>query len=175
MNEISLGRVAGLKLSAKPSAVAGSMVLWAALTGAGVALLHVPLRAAIVGGFVAMLLHWASDVVHHLGHAWMARRTGYPMTGISLWMILGTSLYPPDEPVLPASVHIRRAVGGPIASGLASIVALVVALALRPLGGVAWLVAAFLFLDNLFFLTLGALMPLGFTDGSTLLEWRGKL
>jgi hypothetical protein len=29
-------------------------------------------------------------------------------------------------------------------------------------------------LDNLFFFTLGALLPLGFTDGSTILRWMGK-
>jgi hypothetical protein len=36
------------------------------------------------------------------------------------------------------------------------------------------LVSAFFFLENLFVFTLAAFLPLGFTDGSTLLEWRGK-
>ncbi len=34
--------------------------------------------------------------------------------------------------------------------------------------------ALFFFLDNLLVLTLGALLPLGFTDGSTILRWRAK-
>ncbi len=32
----------------------------------------------------------------------------------------------------------------------------------------------FFFLDNLLVLTIGALLPLRFTDGSTILYWRGK-
>jgi hypothetical protein len=69
---------------------------------------------------------------------------------------------------------VRRALGGPVASLLLSVIAAVIALALRPLGGVYWWVALFFFLDNLLVLTLGALVPLGFTDGSTLLHWWGK-
>jgi hypothetical protein len=98
------------------------------------------------------------------------------MTGIRLgkWALLGTSLYPADEQALPAAVHIRRALGGPIGSLLVSLVAAVAALALRTGGGVLWWVGVFLFLDNLVLLTLGAFLPLGFTDGSTLLRWWGK-
>jgi hypothetical protein len=40
--------------------------------------------------------------------------------------------------------------------------------------GTLWLLATFFFLDNLLVLTLGSFLPLGFTDGSTLLEWWGK-
>jgi hypothetical protein len=43
--------------------------------------------------------------------------------------------------------------------------------------GVVWYVFVFFALDNLLFFTLGAFLPLGFTDGSTLLYWwpkRGK-
>ena len=49
-----------------------------------------------------------------------------------------------------------------------------IALALRDAGGVAWWVAVFFFLDNLLVMTLGAFLPLGFTDGDTLLAWWGK-
>ena len=41
----------------------------------------------------------------------------------------------------------------------------------RPLGGVAWLVALFFALENLFVFTLQAALPLGFNDGATLLYW----
>ena len=46
--------------------------------------------------------------------------------------------------------------------------------ALRRRGGLPWWLAAFVVADNLLVFTLGALMPLGFSDGSTLLRWRGK-
>jgi hypothetical protein len=42
------------------------------------------------------------------------------------------------------------------------------------LGAVIPLVGLFIFLDNLLIYTLGAMLPLGFTDGSTILNWRGK-
>ena len=146
------------------------------LGGVGIGVLHLPAVTAVAGGFLAVLLHWASELIHQLSHAWAARRAGHPMTGIRFGTmgLLSTSVYPPDEPPLPAAVHIRRALGGPTGSLLSTVVVAVVAALLRPAGGAPWWVAFFVFLDNLFVLTLGALLPLGFTDGSTLLHWWGK-
>jgi len=171
---IDVGRVAGLRLTAESSAIMGSVLLWMLLSGIGILGLGVPRAAAIAGGLVAVLLHWGSDIVHQLGHARAARATGHPMIGIRLWGMLSASVYPSDEGSLPASVHIRRALGGPPASLMLTVIVAAIALALRSLGGVYWWVALFLFLDNLLVLTLGALLPLGFTDGSTLLHWWGK-
>ena len=169
-----LGRVASLRLTAAPSAIVGSLLLWVLLSGIAALGLGLPPATAVAGGLVAVLLHWGSDIVHQLGHARAARATGHPMIGIRLWWVLSASIYPPEEGLLPASVHIRRALGGPVASLLLTIIAAAIALALRPLGGVYWWVALFFFLDNLLVLTLGALVPLGFTDGSTLLRWWDK-
>ena len=174
MTKIKLGKVAGLELSARPSAIVGFVLLWVLLGGVAALLLKVPLGEAIVGGFIAVVLHYVSEIVHNLGHAWAARRTGYPMIGVRLFGVLGVSLYPQDEPPLPADVHIRRALGGPAASLLLTLVAAVITLVLRPARDTPWLVAAFCFLENLLVFTLGAFLPLGFTDGSTLLEWWGK-
>jgi len=168
-----LGRVAGLRLDAMPSAIVGSALLWVLLSGCGV-LLGVPVAAALVGGLIAVLLHWSSEIVHHLGHAWAARKTGHPMTGIRFWWVLGMSRYPPDEGTLPARVHIRRALGGPTASLFVTLLAAVVAVVARPFGGAISLVALFFLLDNLLVFSLGAFLPLGFTDGSTLLYWWGR-
>ena len=168
-----LGRLAGLRLTAGPSVIVGSVVLWVIL--GNIALwLGAPAGAAIGGGLAAVLLHWASDIVHQIGHARAARATGHPMIGIQLWWVLSTSIYPRDEGPLPAAAHIRRALGGPIASLLLTLAAAALALALGPAGGAPWWLAVFVFLDNLLVLTLGALLPLGFTDGSTLLHWWGK-
>ena len=176
MKEYKLGQVAGLKLSAEPLAIVGTVLLLGALSAVAIGVLDLPVWQALIGGLVAVALHWVSDIAHHLGHAWTARRTGYPMSGVRLgkWGVLGTSLYPPDELALPAAIHIRRALGGPVGSLLVTLVAAAAALALRAGGGVLWWVAAFVFLDNLLLLTLGAFLPLGFTDGSTLLHWWGK-
>ncbi len=176
MNELRLGKVAGITLSATPVAIAGSALLWAVLSGVGIGLLRLQAGEAVGGGLLAVILHWASIITHQFGHAWAARRTGYPMTGIRLGMsgLLSMSLYPLEEPPLPAAIHIRRALGGPAGSLLLTLVAGVIALLLRPLGGAPWWVGVFFFLDNMFVITLGAFLPLGFTDGSTLLRWRGR-
>ncbi len=176
MNEFKLGRVAGMTLSATPLAIAGSALLCAVLSGVGVGVLRLPAGEAVGGSLAAVILHWVSVIAHQLSHAWAARRTGYAMTGIRLGMsgVLSTSVYPPDEPPLPAATHIRRALGGPAGSLLVTVVAGVIALLLRPLGGALWWVGVFFFLDNLIVITLGAFLPLGFTDGSTLLRWWGK-
>src|SRR4051794_9141551 len=121
-----LGRVANLRLTADSSAIVGSALLWALLSGiAAFGLGHSP-TVAVAGGLVAVLLHWASDIVHQLGHAQAARATGQPMIGIRLWWVLSSSIYPPDEGPLPAFVHIRRALGGPIASLLLTLIAAVI-------------------------------------------------
>ncbi|MCP4544074.1 MAG: hypothetical protein GY832_43740 [Chloroflexi bacterium] len=174
MSKIQLGQIVGLQLSAMPSTIVGFVLLWILLGGAAIMLFQVPLTEAIAGSFVAVVLHYGSEIVHNLGHAWAARRTGYPMTGIRLFGVLGMSRYPRDEPPLPANIHIRRALGGPAASLLLSLVAAAIALLLRPLGGTLGLVTTFFFLENLILFALGSLLPLGFTDGSTLLKWWSK-
>lgn len=176
MNEFKLGKFAGLMLSAEPLALVGSLLLFGVLSGVATRVLHLAVGAALMGSLVAVILHWVADIAHHLGHAWAARQTGYPMIGLRLgtWLVLGTSLYPTNEPALPAAIHIRRALGGPIGSLLLTLVAAIIVLLLRNFGGIAWWVALFFLLDNLFIFALGALLPLGFTDGSTLLRWWGK-
>ncbi|MBU0496298.1 MAG: hypothetical protein KKA73_08400 [Chloroflexi bacterium] len=164
----------GLKLSVKPSAILSTLGLWAILASVAVWLLSLPLAEAVAGSLVAVGLHWLSELVHQLGHAWAARRVGYPMEGIRFWDVLSTSLYPRDEPELPAEVHIRRALGGPAASLMLSLVAALVLVGLWPLGGAPRWVAVFFWAENLLVFTLGAFLPLRFTDGSTLLTWWRK-
>lgn len=166
-----LGRLAGIPLTARPSAALGTLLLWALLSAIGIALLGLPIGATILAGLIGTLLHWFSDLVHQLGHAWAARRSGYPMAELRLWGILSSSLYPIDEPPLPARVHIQRALGGPLASLLLSAVAGAIALTPRPPGSVSYWLALFFFLENLFVFTLQALVPLGFNDGGTLWYW----
>jgi hypothetical protein len=64
--------------------------------------------------------------------------------------------------------------GGPAASAALGVAAGVLALALRREGGLRPGLALFLALDSLGVMALGAVIPLGFNDGSTLLTWWGK-
>jgi hypothetical protein len=176
MKEFRLGRFAGLHLGVMPSAFVGSLILWIGLSVLAISLLHFSWPMAIGMGFIATLLHWSAETLHQLGHAVFARRTGYPMRGIRYWGTLSSSVYPPDEPPLTGPTHIRRALGGPVASFLMALLGGLLFIVLSTLSvsdALRWL-AFFFLIDNLVVFCLGALLPLGFTDGSTLLRWWGK-
>jgi len=81
--------------------------------------------------------------------------------------IFALTLYPQDEPELPPSIHIRRALGGPMINGLLSIVFLLLLPVWR--GNWFWL-GMFALFENLFVYTLQVFLPLGFNDGSTILR-----
>ncbi len=174
MKEYELGRFAGLDVSFKPSAILGTVLLWILFSLLAIQWFGISSIKAFVGGVILVLLHWASVIVHHLGHAWAAYMTGYPMAGIRLCAIFGISIYPLSEGCLPATIHIRRALGGPIASLVVTLVAISIVLILEPMDDQLLWIGAIFFMDNLIFFTLGSLVPMGINDGSTLLRWWGK-
>ena len=133
-NEYEIGKIFGLRLSIEPKFFIGTAIIWLVVGAVSFLLLEATFLQAFLVGLVTTLLYWASDIVHHLGHAYAARRTGYPMAGIRLGtlLLLGTSLYPDDEGQLPGAIHIRRALGGPVASILLGIVVGILAFILYP-------------------------------------------
>jgi hypothetical protein len=176
MKEKSLGTLAGLSLTAIPSALLGSIALYVIVIVL-MAAFNIPIGSALLGGVIVIILHWFTDLVHQLGHAWAARRVGYPMTGVRFGYlgVLSTALYPPDEPPLPAKVHIRRALGGPIFSAWLSAMAfLVILMTIRGAEAMWSFVLWFFFLENLFVTTLQVFIPLGFNDGATIWRWMKK-
>lgn len=171
MNEVSLGTVAGPRLSTRRSALGGVAVVFGLAAGFALWALRQPFGTAVVGALLVVVVHWLSDRIHQLGHVTAARRTGYPATGVRFWGVFSATEYPADEPPLPGAVHIRRALGGVPASLALAVVAGILALGLRSVAGPFEWVLTVAFLDNLLVLGFGALLPLGFTDGSTLLRW----
>jgi hypothetical protein len=170
MKETAIGHLFGLRLSFVSSALIGFLGVWAVLSATARFFWHAPLWVALGWGLAATVFHWLSELAHHLGHAWAARRTGYSMTGIHFWAMLATSVYPVDEGQLPGRVHLQRALGGPAISALLSMLAGITILALTA-QSLPWWLGLFVFLDNLFVFTMQVLLPLGFNDGSTLLRW----
>lgn len=166
-----LGSFAGLKILAKPTALIATIVLWLVFTLIGRKVFKLSPTQAILGGLIATKIHWLSELWHHFGHAQAAKQVGYPMSGICANGPIATSLYPPDEPTLPGPIHIKRALGGPIASGALTVVLAIVTIALRPIGGIPLMAASLAFFENLVVFSLGAFLPLGFTDGSTILHY----
>jgi hypothetical protein len=170
-----LGTIAGVKITARPSAILASIALWAIATEVATTFFGASLAAGIVQGLIVTLLHWLSDLLHQLGHAIAARSTGYPMSGLRLWFLLSSGLYPLDEPELPARTHVRRALGGPIMSLIVTVIAGAIAWLMGRAGSPYTWIAVFTFLDNLLIFTIGAFAPFSFTDGGTLLRlWRER-
>jgi Zn-dependent protease len=171
---IYLGKYMGLKVDVAPSSFV------TAILGAGAIflLLNKAFKwrrwAAVTGGILATTMHFLSDFWHQIGHARAAEQTGYPMAGITFVGPLAFSVYPKNEGLLPPETHIQRALGGPIFSLLLTVGIGLVALLTRFAGGLPLFLALFTFLDNLLVFTIGALLPLGFTDGSTILTWWGQ-
>lgn len=172
-NELDLGHIAGLRLTASNSALIGSGILWLILVVFMVAVLRFSVVEGVALAIFAVFLHWVGELSHQLGHARAARAAGYPMVGVRFWGVLSSSIYPEDEPELPAKVHISRALGGPKLSLVLSVASGLVLL-LLPVGTVFWWVLLFFVADNILVFTLGSLLPLGFTDGTTILHWLRK-
>lgn len=172
--KFELGNYFGLRFTASRNVLYGIAIIWVAATAFALVALRLALTEAILGGLACAVGHELLVILHQLGHAYAARRTGYPMKGVHFWWVLSRSMYSSSEGDLPGSVHIRRALGGPALSAAASIVLAVIASAFRPWDQTPGWIAAFLFLDCFLTFTVGAFLPLGFTDGSTLLRWWGK-
>ena len=172
---IRLGRIAELKVMAKPTAVTGFLLLWLIFSLVSWLWLDLGMGTAVLTALLATLLHFLGELWHQLGHARAARRTGWPMSGILFVWVLAASLYPRDEPELPARIHIRRALGGPAASLLMTVAMGLIVWGIRPYTTPLDYLVLFFFLDNLLVFTLGAFLPLGFTDGSTLLRYWHQL
>lgn len=160
------------RISAHWSALPSLLLLWAGLTLIIKRLTRRPAAVAATTSAAITLGHILSDLWHQLGHAAAARLTGYPMRGLRFWTIMIASFYPPDEPPLPAKIHLRRALGGPIASALLTLLLGILARALKP--SLARRTIWFLCLENLFAFTLQAFVPLGFNDGATIRKWTRK-
>jgi hypothetical protein len=168
MKSIHLGKILGLQIDRLPMTFLATLLLWIGLSAAFYGI-GIPSGESILLGLVAALLHWTSVLLHHLGHFIASRRTGYPMSGLELGMfgILARDLYPADEPELLPAIHIHRALGGPIVSGLLTVIFFL----LLPLwsGNWYWL-GLFILLENVFVLTLQVFIPLSFNDGGTILK-----
>ncbi len=166
-----LGTLFGLRLTAKPSVLAGTVIVWAVWAVVSALVFDTGWSLALLLGLLAAPLHWLSEFIHQLGHAWAARRVRHPMIGIRFWGVLSSSIYPGDEGDLPAGVHIRRALGGPLFSLVLSLLGGIV-LVLTPDLAPAWRsLLWFFFIENFFILTLQVFVPLGFNDGGTVFYW----
>lgn len=161
----------GLQFSILPlPLLIASLLLWLAFALLLLLFFAQPAAQALLLGAALVLMHHLGEVVHNLGHALAAHRTGFPMCGVRLWG-LGTSIYPEDEPALPPRVHIQRALGGPLLSTLFGLLLLALASASTGPVQIFLLLAG---LENVLIFGPGALTPLHLgsfeSDGATILR-----
>ncbi len=167
-------RLFGLKLSSDRTALPCTLGLWLVLSVAAGLILRLPVVESLLVGLTATALHWFSGLWHDAGHVIAARLTGHPMIGLRLWTLFAINVYPPTEGELPAKIHVQRALGGPIASAILTMI-FAGLLAISTQVTVPWWLMLFGFLENLFVMTLQAFLPLGFNDGVTLWKWVPRL
>lgn len=173
MRTLSLGKLMGTEIRVASPALVGFVVLVALGTGVSLLLFTKDAGVALLAGLGTAGIHFTSAGVHQLSHAIAARSTGYPMKAVRFgrWLVLATSIYPDDEPDLDPGLHIRRAIGGPIGSLVFAALCLAAALAFKAGSPGLAAAAALAGADSLFVFTLGSLVPLGFTDMSTILHY----
>lgn len=172
MKPRTFAKIWDVDLQTSQTGYLASLGLWFILTLAGWALLSMDWVTAVIFGFLAILVHWLNTFGHHLGHAFAAKQVGYPMLSVRMWYLLATERYPKNEPTLPAETHIKRALGGPIGSLILALTGMILAGILRSSpDSLTFYLAAFFALENLLVFFIGSFLPLGFTDGSTLLYW----
>lgn len=78
----------------------------------------ISLVEVLLVSLAAASFHFFAQLIHMIGHALAAWATGYPMSGMWFMYVFAMSLYPPNEPTLPARTHIQRSLGGVAAFGL---------------------------------------------------------
>ncbi len=83
MNKIiRFGNIAGLNVISRLTAVTGSLLLWLIFSLVGWLWLDLGVGTAVLTTLIATILHFMGEFWHQLGHAWAARRTGWPMSGV---------------------------------------------------------------------------------------------
>lgn len=166
----------GVPVQVRRSMLVGTAILTILLTAAAIWLTELTPLDALIAGILATILHWISDLLHQYGHAFAAKQVGHPMNGLRMDWVLVFSRYPKNEPELAPQIHIVRALGGPAISALVTVAALLLALVLVPMGGMAQFLATWFLALNFFIFTVGALLPpvyLPFfcNDGGAIWHW----
>jgi Zn-dependent protease/CBS domain-containing protein len=114
-SSIRLGRIAGIEIGVNWSwLVVFALIVWSierdledryvGLSGAG----------ALIGALAAAALFFASLLAHELGHAFVARREGMEIDGITLWLFGGVAKFKGTFP--SAGAEFRIAIAGPLVS-----------------------------------------------------------
>lgn len=118
------------------------------------------------GGF-GLIAYGLADLAHVVGHILSAKYAGAPMDQLHLSVPFPRTLYFDDD-VSPLA-HQLRAIGGPITSGLLSLLSLCGYLRAAPSSAGSEFYTILAGMNG--FLGMGSLFPLSQMDGGALLKW----
>ncbi|MBM4422119.1 MAG: hypothetical protein FJ030_01850 [Chloroflexi bacterium] len=175
---INLGTWFGLKFTISLWSIVSYLATALALALVSGLWLALSANDALLAGALSAVMMFLCENLHQWGHSRAARRLGHPMIGVHHFSLFSFCVYPPDEPPLPPSVHIRRALGGFWINLLIGLLLVPASITLWPTGGAIGWLTAFTAFWNGAVLGLGALLPIDipgvFTiDGGTILRcWR---
>lgn len=120
-----------------------------------------------IAALISVVAIDVTTLLHAFGHIFGGKFVKSPMDELLLTATRGVNIYPGEQSRLPSSIHLGRALGGPIFNLLLG-VPLLLQLPSIPQGGWYDLILV-LASTNLFF-GLGALLPLPSVDGQVI--WR---
>jgi Zn-dependent protease/CBS domain-containing protein len=177
-NRIHLFRLYGFPINIDPSwFIVLALVTWSLATG-----FFPAVAPAITGpqlwvmGLAGALLLFVSIVLHEFAHAWVARREGLPMRGITLFIFGGVAEMSDEPP--SASAELKIAIAGPAMSLLIGLVCLGLRFASVGLGLPQQITAILEYLYGInFTLILFNLIPAFPLDGGRVLRallWRKR-
>lgn len=159
--------IADTPVKVKPAVSINLLALWG--TMAWLAGRRRPERswpARLLVGALSTATLIIADWGHAMAHIVSARYAGAPMDEIRISMGMPRTIYFDNN--VPPRVHRMRALGGPIFSAIGLLTSLLLRF-LAPRGSVAREVAGWSCVGQGFIL--GALIPLPFVDGGTILKW----
>lgn len=161
------------------SALFGSIGLLVLTTALAVFFTDLTPLDALIAGLLATFLHWFGEVLHQYGHFLAAEFVDKPSTGVRVWGILGTTLYPKNEGQVLPIAHIRRAIGGPIMSFFVLNAFILLAVVFWSVSDMFRFLVAWAIFEHIAIYTVGALIPVKIgnfsSDGGTILTyWRQK-
>lgn len=164
------------------SAQISTFVLLIVTIAIAVYLTHLTPLDCLILGLLMTALHWLGELLHQYGHYLMAEYIGKPATGTRLWWVLSITEYPSREQGVTPTMHIRRAIGGPIMSLFVLVGVLILAILFWNTGESLRLLLGWIIFEHVTIFVGGALMPLRMgnfsSDGGTILYYlrqQGKI
>ncbi|MCB0197591.1 MAG: hypothetical protein KDJ65_36945 [Anaerolineae bacterium] len=161
---LTLFTVQETRITTDPSAVGAPLAMF--VLGASLAR-NASLLGRIRRGIFLSIAYLTGDVTHYAGHIVSSRYAEAPLDQVHIGAPMPMSIYENND--VSPSAHKMRAIGGPIGSGVAWLVSLLLRSLTRPNTIMREFFDAQCWVHGI--LAFGSLMPIPFVDGGSLFKW----